>query len=106
MNFPTYFPKIAKDLVQKILKKNPLERFSLLQIKNHSWLCKVKQVKSKKKSQINPKKQKSSNLEKSNSVMKILKMKIISDSKIVNNKYQTKKKSIPKERSSHKKTKC
>ena len=38
--------------------------------------------------------------------MKILKMKIISDSKIVNNKYQTKKKSIPKERSSHKKTKC
>jgi len=36
--FPPDFPQQAKDLVMKILKKNPKNRLSLQEIKNHSWL--------------------------------------------------------------------
>lgn len=36
--FPKDFPSLAKDLVSKILKKNPKTRIGLSEIKSHPWV--------------------------------------------------------------------
>ena len=36
--FPKDFPSLAKDLVSKILKKNPRTRIGLSEIKSHPWV--------------------------------------------------------------------
>ena len=38
IQFPNDFPQMAKDLLSKILKKNPVQRVGLEEIKQHSWL--------------------------------------------------------------------
>ena len=38
LKFPPDFPQLAKDLVKKILKKDPNQRLTLNQIINHVWL--------------------------------------------------------------------
>jgi serine/threonine protein kinase len=38
IDFPKDFPALAKDLIQKILKKNPKTRIGLQEIKNHAWI--------------------------------------------------------------------
>ncbi len=40
--FPRDFPILAKDLVKKILKKNPKDRLTSKQILKHTWLKGVK----------------------------------------------------------------
>jgi serine/threonine protein kinase len=40
--FPRDFPTLAKDLVKKILRKNPKDRLSSTQILKHPWLKGVK----------------------------------------------------------------
>ena len=37
-DFPKDFPALARDLVSKILKKNPRTRLSLPEIKSHPWI--------------------------------------------------------------------
>lgn len=38
LTFPNDFPQLAKDLLSKILRKNPLHRISLEEMKKHPWL--------------------------------------------------------------------
>ena len=38
IHFPNDFPQMAKDLLSKILRKNPTNRVGLEEIKQHSWL--------------------------------------------------------------------
>jgi len=38
LEYPKAFPSLAKDLVSKILKKNPRTRLNLFEIKNHPWI--------------------------------------------------------------------
>jgi len=38
IEYPKDFPKLARDLVSKLLKPNPKERISLKEIKEHPWL--------------------------------------------------------------------
>ena len=37
VKFPKCFPRAAKELVLKILEKNPIKRFSIQKIKQHEW---------------------------------------------------------------------
>jgi len=37
-DFPKEFPPLAKDLVSKILRKNPRTRLNLSEIKSHPWV--------------------------------------------------------------------
>lgn len=36
--FPPYFPVLARDVVKRLLKKNPEERMTLEELKRHVWL--------------------------------------------------------------------
>jgi serine/threonine protein kinase len=38
INFPKNFPPLAKDLISKMLKVNPIERISIQEIMNHPWM--------------------------------------------------------------------
>lgn len=38
INFPNDFPQLAKDLLMRILRKNPNQRIGLEEIKQHPWL--------------------------------------------------------------------
>ena len=38
LDFPKDFPAMAKDLVTKLLKKNPKSRLKIPDIKAHPWL--------------------------------------------------------------------
>lgn len=37
IQYPTDFPQIAKDLVSRLLKKDPAQRFNMNQIREHAW---------------------------------------------------------------------
>jgi len=39
LQLPSHLSPEVKDLLQKILNKNPNDRFSISQILSHSWLC-------------------------------------------------------------------
>ena len=38
MEFPRDFPPLAKDLVSKVLKRNPKQRATIDDIREHPWL--------------------------------------------------------------------
>lgn len=52
-DFPKEFPALAKDLVGKILKKNPKTRLNLSEIKTHPWV-KINTQDNKPKKELNP----------------------------------------------------
>ena len=45
LNFPDDFPQLAKDLVIKLLKKNPAHRLTTQQMREHPWFSGVEMIK-------------------------------------------------------------
>ena len=40
VNFPTYFSREVRDLILKLLKRNPNERITLNDVRKHPWIKK------------------------------------------------------------------